>query len=201
VGLLLILIAPIDAIAIFIVSLVLFLEYFLNRSKGCTDFLLSGIYFLVWSILTISWRLMLPEWVLAGGESGGGLQLSLLVFLLASIWFAVALWKFVNLLHEQTEEGKAVQILHPILRKRFHTLSKLYIQLHLVFSIIGVIGFGMGDVDIQVLGMLGKAFVVPLLGTMVFGLLPVLYMTHRMADVKKISLPGKSFREYSKRDV
>ncbi len=43
-GFLLILIAPIDAIAISILGLVLVREFLLNRLKNCIDFLLTGIY-------------------------------------------------------------------------------------------------------------------------------------------------------------
>lgn len=197
-GFLLILIAPIDAIAIFILGLVLILEYLLNRSKNCTDFLLTGVYLIVWSGLTFSWRLMLPDLPLTGSETGGDLQFSLITFLLASIWFSVTLWKLINLLHNQTEEGRAIQILRPILRKQFHSITKLYIQLHLIFSIITVIGFGIGNIDIMSLGIFGKIIVVPILGIVTFGLLPVLYMTHRMADIDRTSLPEKLVRDYSK---
>ena len=198
VGIFLILIVPIDAIAIFVLGFVLIIEFLLNRSKNCTDFLLTGIYFLLWSVLTFSWRFMLPDWVLAGTDLGGNLQFSLIVFLLASIWFTVAVWKFIGLLHNQTEEGRAIQILHPILRKRLHSIAKVYVQLHLIFSIIAVIGFGLGNGTIKGLGIMGKIVLVPILGIVTFGFIPVLYMTHRMADIDRTSKPEKTIRDYSK---
>ncbi len=188
-GFLLILIFPIDSFAIFVLGLVLIFEFLLNRSKNCTDFLLTGLYFLLWSVLTFSWRFMLPDWVLAGSETGGDLQFSLLVFSLASIWFTVALWKFIDLLHNRTEEGRAIQISHPILMRRLHSISKLYVQLHLIFSITTVIGFGLRNGYTQSLGIMGKLTIVPILGIVTFGLIPLLYMNHRMADVDRISLP------------
>ena len=200
-GFLLIFIVPIDTIAFLLLGLVLILEFFLNRSKKCNKFLLTGIYFLIWSILTISWRFLLPDWALEGSEPGGDLQFSLLIFLIASIWFAIALWELINLLHEQTAEGRAIYLLHPNLRKQFYSIAKLYIQFHVIFSIISVVGLGIGNVNIQSLGILGKIVIVPLLGIITFGSIPVLYMTHRMADVKRVPQSKKYFRDYSKNEM
>ncbi len=186
---------PIDAIAILIFGFVLVFEFYLNRTKNPKDFLYTGFSFLFWSVLTITWRSMLPEWVLGREEIEGGFQFWLILFFLASIWLTVSIWKFTNLLNDQTEEGKAIRFLRPKMTDRFQLIILIYLLIHQICSIMIIIGFGT-FIEFTSLGILGKLIIAPILGILIYSFLPILYMNHKMADINRVSISIKDLRDY-----
>ena len=187
---------PIDAIAFLIFGLIFLFEFYQNRIKNSQDFLYLGLFFLFWSILTVAWRSMLPEWVLGREEIEGGLQVWEILFLLASIWLTVSLWKLTNLLNEQTEEGRAIQFLRPKMSERFRLIVIIYLLIHQICSVMILIGF-LTVIELASIGILGKIILVPILGILIYSFLPILYMNHKMADITRISVPIKDIRDYS----
>lgn len=200
-GVLFLFIIPFDAVAVLFFVIPLFYESYKNRSGNCTDFFYSGVFFLTWSFLTILWRFLLPSGIKNSETVEGGLYTSLFIFLIASIWLSLALWKFITLLDEQTAEGYAIQQLKPNMNSKFHLFVLIYIVVHQVFSIIAVIGIVTGVViagfGIAEIGLLVKAIIVPVVGVIVYGFIPILYMNHKMADIKRVTIPKIKMRDYS----
>jgi len=194
-------IIPVDAIAILFFVIALFYEFYKNRLGNSTDFLYSGLFFLAWSILTILWRFLLPAWVKGSETEGGGLLTSLLIFFIASVWLTIALWKFITLLDEQTAEGMAIQRLKPNMTSKFHSFFIIYILLHQVFSIIAIFGLLSGiyilGISFAEIGYFGKTLIVPMVGVIVYIFIPILYMNHKMADIKRVTIPKINIRDYS----
>jgi len=200
-GVLFLFLIPVDAIAVIFFVIALFYEFYKNRLNNSLDFLYLGGFFLVWSILTILWRFLLPGEVTGSETVEGGWYTSILIFLIASIWLSLALWKFITLLDEQTAEGYAIQQLKPNMNSKFHLFVLIYIVVHQVFSIIAVIGIVTGVViagfGIAEIGLLVKAIIVPVVGVIVYGFIPILYMNHKMANIKRVTIPKIHIRDYT----
>ena len=199
-GVLFLLIIPVDAVAVLFFVIPLFYESYKNRSGNSTDFFYSGGFFLIWSILTILWRFLLPSGAEDPETVVGGMYTSLFIFLIASVWLSLALWKFITLLDEQTAEGIAIQQLKPNMTSKFHLFVLIYILLHQIFSVIAVIGLLTGiqiaGYGFDTIGLFVKALIVPMVGVIVYSFIPILYMNHKMADIKRVTIPKIRIRDY-----
>ena len=200
-GVLFLFLIPVDAIAVIFFVIALFYEFYKNRLNNSIDFLYSGGFFLTWSILTILWRFLLPGEVKGSETVEGGWYTSIFIFLIASIWLSLALWKFITLLDEQTAEGIAIQQLKPNMTSKFHLFVIVYILLHQIFSIIAVIGLLTGiqivGYGFDSIGYFVKALFVPIVGVIVYSFIPILYMNHKMADIKRVTISRIRIRDYT----